>query len=211
MANSYCTSTDIIVDMPDSPLYSSTDAAYGTALDGMIASASRLIDEEVGRWPGYYYPTTDAETRYFDGDGSDEAYIDECLTLTTLAVSEDGYRGASDYTTWTLNTDYFVHPYNYSAYSQPITKIIVEPNGNKAGFLNAKKIIKVTGIFGYSLTPPDYIKRATMIQAVRWYMRAKQAYQDRNATSELGQYVYGKGLDPDIAELIKARQIGNMV
>lgn len=211
MANSYCSSSDIIDDMPDSPLYSSTDAAYSTALAGMILSASRLIDEEVGRWPGYYYPTTDIEVRYFDGTGEDEAPIDECVLLSKLEVSESGYRGTTDYTEWTLDTDYFVYPYNYSANGIPIKKIIIEAESGKGWFVYGRKVIKVTGIFGYSSTPPDYIRRAVIIQASRWYMRAKQAYQDRNATAELGQYVYGKGLDPDIQELIKNRQIGNLI
>jgi hypothetical protein len=48
MAN-YCSSSDIKADIPDSPLASTTDTTYDTAIDNFITAASRLIDKEVGR------------------------------------------------------------------------------------------------------------------------------------------------------------------
>ena len=84
----YCTYAEIKAVMPDSPLVQMGATEHENAFDALITRASRLIDKEVGRWPNYFYPTTDAQTRYFDGSGEKEQWIDECLTLTTLAVAE---------------------------------------------------------------------------------------------------------------------------
>jgi hypothetical protein len=113
----YVTVAQVKADMPDSALYDSVD--YDQALEEMVTNASRLIDREVGGWPDYFYAST-SETRYFDGSGEVEQWIDPMTTLTTLQVAESRGRAATDYTTWTINTDFYVWPYNYSAISQPI-------------------------------------------------------------------------------------------
>lgn len=204
----YCSSTDIKLDMPDSQLYSSSD--YDDTLAAMITQASRLIDREVGRWANYFYATTD-ETRYFDGSGEREQWIDECCELTSVAVSESGETCSTGYTTWTLDTDYYVYPYNYSGLGQPIQRLDVDWNGSKVNWYGYRKAVKVTGAFGWSLTPPDDIKRACIIQATRWMMRAKQGWQDASAAVELGQMLYTQQLDPDVARLLAPYKIGNLV
>ena len=206
----YTSAAQVKADMPDSALYTSAD--YDLALGEMITNASRLIDREVGGWPNYFYPTTDSETRYFDGSGERDQYIDPCLTLTTLQVAEQGGRAATDYTTWTLNTDFYVWPYNYASIGQPIQRLFVDnDSGSKGTFHRTLKAVKVTGIFGYSTTPPADIAQACKITALRWFMRAKQGYQDASASVALGEMVYVKSLDPDVKALLAPYQIGNMV
>ena len=207
----YTSSTDVKADMPDSPLFASTDASYDTVIGAMITSASRLIDQEVGRWPNYFYPSTDDETRYFDGSGEAEQIVDEMVSLTSVAVAESGGTGASDYTAWVLDTDFYVWPYNYSALTQPIQRLIVDWNGDKAKFPRYRKAVKAVGIYGYSAIPPTDISQACKIQTMRWFMRAKQAYRDASANAEIGQLLYVQELDPDIKEILRPYQIRGMV
>ena len=206
----YCATTDIKTDMPDSPLASSTD--YDDMLAGLITQASRLIDKEVGRWANYFSPSTDGETRYYDGSGETEQWIDECASLTSVAVSESGEVAASTgYTTWTLATDYFVFPYNASADGVPITRLDVDWKGPKHKFYGYRKGIKVTGVFGYSLTVPDPVKRACQIQVMRWLMRSKQGWQDASLNPEMGEMLYAQSIDPDVARLLLPYKIASLV
>jgi hypothetical protein len=205
----YVTVAQVKADMPDSALYNSVD--YDQALEEMVTNASRLIDREVGGWPDYFYAST-SETRYFDGSGEAEQWIDPMTTLTTLQVAESGGRAASDYTTWTINTDFYVWPYNYSAISQPIQMLVVDnDSGSKGVFNRSRKSIKLTGVFGYSATPPEAIRQACKIQCLRWFMRAKQGFQDTSASVAIGELLYTQELDPDVKRLLASYKIGNTV
>jgi hypothetical protein len=206
----YCSTSDIKAEMPDSGLASSTDTTYDTAIGNMITSASRLIDKEVGR-EANWFSSTDEQTRYYDGSGEVTQEIDECHTLTTVSVSESGYLSSSEYTDWTLDTDYFIAPYNYSDLGIPFDRLIAYWSGTKYKFPRFRKCVKVVGQFGYSATPPDDIKQACKIQAMRWFGRAKQMYQDASANAMTGQLIYVKELDPDVKELLISYQLGNMV
>lgn len=202
----YCSTSDLQSDFVDSPFSSSTDSAYLTSLADCITAASRMIDREVGRWDNYFYPSTDTETRYFDSDGGESLFIDECLSITSLSVSEYGYLDSTSYTLWG-STEYFTFPYN----KLPILELNIDPGGSKYYFPNARKAIKIIGIFGRSLTVPVEIKRACKIQATRWFMRAKQAYQDASMNQEMGTLLYAQQLDPDIKTILNPYKLENMV
>lgn len=204
----YTTVSQVKADMPDSALYTSND--YDLVLSEMITNASRLIDREVGGWPDYFYASA-PETRYYDGPGEDELWIDPCVTLTSVAVAESGGRQAGDYTTWIEDTDFYVWPYNYATIGQPIKKLIIDnDSGNKGRFPRSRKAIKVTGLFGYSATPPADITQACKIQAMRWFMRAKQGYQDASANANIGEMVYVQELDPDVKRLLMPYKVDNL-
>jgi len=207
----YATVAEIKADIPDSPLFDTTDTSYDTVLGGMSESASRLIDKEVGGWANYFYPSTDGETRYFDGNGANELFVDPIVSLTSVAVSEDGYHESTSYTDWTENTDFYVWPYNYVADSQPIKSLVIEENGDQSTWTRYRKAVKVTGIFGYAASPPKDIVQACKIQTVRWFMRAKQGYQDASSSVAMGEMIYMKELDPDVKIILQPYQIGNMV
>jgi hypothetical protein len=204
----YVTVEELRADMVDSGLASSTD--YDVVIGELITAASRLIDREVGGWPNYFYPTTDDTTRYFDGSGEEEQYIDAMVSLTSVSVSESGGRASANYTDWTEDTDFYVWPYNYTGKSIPIEKLIVDnSSGSKGKFSEVRKGVKVTGIFGYSATPPNDIEQATKIQSMRWFMRSKQAYQDTGASERLGQMLYTQELDPDVKRLLIPYKVHN--
>lgn len=199
-------------DMPDSELFSSTAYDYDAVIQGMITGASRLIDKEVGGWPNYFYPTTDDQTRYYDGSGEVDLYVDPILSLTSVYVSETGGRASTSYTAWTENTDYFVWPYNYSSIGQPIQMLIVDNGaGGKGTWGTTRKGIKVTGVFGYSSYPPADIQQACKITAMRWFMRAKQSWQDTSVNATMGEMLYTQSLDPDVKEILKSYKVYNAV
>ena len=213
----YCSVTDIKNDMPESGLSSTTD--YDAALTAMITDASRLIDNEVGRWPNYFLPSSDPETRYYDGSDweavirfawrSLQMRIDDCAGVTEFAVSEGGGLASSDYTVWAAG-DYLVHPYNYSALNIPIHWIEIDfINGSQRTFWGYPMGVRVKGYFGHGLTVPSPVARATKIQVIRWFMRGKQAFADSGANQITGQMTYVKKLDPDVAELIKPYMLEN--
>ena len=204
----YVTVSEIKADIPDSPLFDVTDSTYDSVLGNMVTAASRLIDRYVGGWDNFFYPTTDAQTRYFDGSGEEQQYIDPMVSLTSVAVSESGGRAVSDYTTWTNDTDFFVSPYNYASIGMPIMSLVIDNDaGSKGTWGTTRKGVKVTGVFGWSATPPADIEQACKIQAVRWFMRAKQGYQDAGANQNLGEMYYMKELDPDVKTILQRYKI----
>ena len=208
----YITTTAFKADYPNSEFGFFSDE-YDPAINALITTASRLVDREVGKWENYFSPSSDAEVRYFDGNGQYELYIDDAVSVSALAVSEEGGLASSDYSTWS-SSDYITHPYNQS----PIYKIIVDRlNGSKLYFDPYYKAVKVTGIFGYSATPPDLVVQAVKIQVARWLMRQKQLWQDVNQ-QELGAVVVnvnsknfvGSKLDPDVAAMLQPYKVAAM-
>ena len=175
-----------------------TDTSYDALLSDMINAASRMIDRHVGGWDNYFASPTATSTRYYDGSGDAEQKIDPAISVTALAVAEDGGRSASDYTSWTVDTDYYTHPYN----KLPIRNLIVESDGDKNGFHRSRKSVKVTGRFGYSSIVPSDVAMACKIQVSRWFMRGKGAFQDASAAANVGQVMYTKELDPDVKNLL---------
>jgi hypothetical protein len=203
MANDYTTSTDTFAELgAGEGGYSSSDYP---AMTSFVTAASRLIDLEMGRWEGFFYPTTDTKTYYYDGTGEAVQDIDEFVSISSVSVSEQGSLASTDYTTWTLNTDYITKPYNATNKAKPITQLVlVSYNGTKGAWYYGQKSVQVQGIPGYSTTPPDVIVKATRMQATRWFMRAKQGYQNTGVTAEFGplQYSQKLELDPDIKQLL---------
>lgn len=205
----YTTLVDVKAETGDTDFISSTD--YDATIETMIENASRLIDLEVGGWPNYFSPTTDGETRYYDGSGEEEQLIDPLVTLTSVYVAESGGRAVTDYTAWTENTDYYTWPYNSTAVSQPIRKLITDnDSGSKGKFNRSRKAVKVTGIFGYSASTPEAIEQACKIQSVRWFQRSKQMYQDASSNAATGQLLYAQTLDPDVKRLLQSYKIGSI-
>lgn len=195
MANVYCEIEDIKGVMPDVPFDSSHDAAIQTAIE----DASRAIDHFCGREAGAFFADADS-IRYFDGNGDIDLWIGEFTSITTLQVAETGV--LTDLTTWAA-TDYLLWPYNAAAEGRPYVRLIVDRrNGSKSYWPPYLRAVKITGKFGFSQIVPPEIRRATIIQAVRYYKRGAQAYSDVGAIIDLGQLRYVKKLDNDVATIV---------
>jgi hypothetical protein len=192
----YASSSDCFADIIDSS-YSSSDYPQMAAF---VTAASRLIDLEMGRQAGFFIGSTD-QVMYYDGSGLDCQEIDEFVSISAVAVSEQGDLSSTSYTAWTTN-DYLTWPYNATAKGKPITKLLINDDGDKVAFYGYRKAVKVTGSLGYSSTVPDVIKQACKIQAVRMFMRAKQGYQDAGAGGDALAIKGQAMLDPDVKALL---------
>jgi len=196
VANDYCTTAEIQAATPDA----NWGSGYDTLLAALATRASRAIDLYTHRGPGAYYVSAD-ETRYFDGNGKRELWIDELAAApTTVSVAESG--DLTDYTDW-ASTDFIMWPYNALLAGEPYIRIDVDQlNGTKQDWSEYPKAVKIVGHFGYATAIPDLVKQVSIIQSVRWLKRGQQGFRDVGAIIELGQLRYAQALDPDLAALI---------
>lgn len=205
----YTTLSDVKAQLVET-LGSTTDTTYDALISSLITSASRAIDGYIGAEDDYFYPSSDAETRYYDGNGGNQIVIDNYVSITTLAVAESGGVSSSDYITWS-SSDWFDYPYNASAKGKPYNRIIVDiENGGKSYFPAWSKAVKVTGVFGYSATTPADVAQACKVMTLRYFMRAKNAFMDAGANPAIGQMFYITELDPDIKTLLSKYVMENL-
>jgi hypothetical protein len=188
----YCEFDDIEESMPDT----SWSGDYITVLEALSERASLLIDRATGREPSAFYASDTATARIFDGGGCGSQWVDEMAAAPTLVEVDES--GIYSYATWTTS-DYAVWPYN----ATPYTRLDILRTGDHAAWPCYTRSVRVTARWGYSLTPPEDIKQATIIQTIRWFKRAQQAYQDAGAIVELGQLRYVRQLDPDVEFIVE--------
>lgn len=106
----------------------------------ILEEISRSVDDFCGR---QFYAET--ATRYFDGTDALSLVVDDLLSVTTLAVDNDGDLDWTD-ESWTEDTDFILVPFN----SFPKTRIKLHPNGSYSfpgG--DMEKAMKITGLWGY--------------------------------------------------------------
>lgn len=192
MANNYCSITEVIELMPDTGL---SAGDYDALLTVSIERASRMIDKEVGRWEGYFHPSTAYTIRYYDGNGDAELRIDEAISISEVAFDIDY---AFTYTALG-STDWYAHPYNRT----PIKSICLDLNNGEYGtFDEEPKFVRVTGVFGYSATPPADVKLACAMQAVRYFRRGLQAFRDTGAGEAQGSQTFPDFIDPEVRRIL---------
>ena len=206
MANDYATLAQLKAALPDA--IPPAEGGYDLLLTNLLTRASRMIDTETKRHPGAYAmpsASSDEETRYFSGSAGSQIWIGELATSpSAVAVSQSGGVASSDYTS-IPSSDYFLWPENAALVGEPYTRIDLDTiNGAYTTFYTYRRGVKITGVFGYSDTsdtPPEIVQ-ATIIQASRWFGRARQGYHDAGANPALGQLMYVNQLDPDVKEII---------
>lgn len=196
----YTTTTDVKDIMPESGLNTSTD--YDAMIPLYITAASRLIDRYLAVPDNYFSPSTDGETRYYNGNNDYELCIDDYVSIFALAVSLEGGVNSSDYTSYD-STDWYGEPYNASANGKPYNKIVIDViNSTKDPFPRYRKAVKVTGIFGYSLTIHPLVAQACKVQTLHFFMRAKSAYQNQSAGDNVVATNVAGGLSEDVKLLL---------
>jgi hypothetical protein len=206
----YCTTTDVKSN-PDVGISSTDVTQYDTVISALITQASRMIDEYLGKWPNYFYPSTDMEIRYYTALDHECIEIDEAVSITEVAVSEGGEVTSTGYTAWAA-TDYLLWPYNYSASGQPVRRIEVDPlNGSQYSFYGYPKGVRITGIFGFSLTPPVMINRAAVAQTIYMFMQDKAAYQNASAGGNQGSLFYDGKLHPLVQAMLQPYMLKGIV
>jgi len=199
-----------------------TTAGDDVPLQAILNAAAGSINNYCNR-PDGFVADSSASARVYTGSGGPIQEIDECTSVTTVAVKTSAT--ASSYTAW-VGTDYieFAGDYNRPEFQptvkgKPYTALMIEPGGDydhftsgsytgKAGFRPSYTVtrgvptVQVTAKWGYATTVPLPIKEATLIQASRWYKRGQSAWADTVGSPDLGQLMYRKQLDPDVKHLL---------
>ena len=164
-----------------------------------IEAVSRLVDQKSGTT---FYART--ETRNFTADYHDLLYVDDLISVTTLKT-DDNDDGTYE-VTWTTS-DYYLEPKNARMKSaegekEPYRQIRVNQNGDYS-FPTSYYGIEIAGSWGYTTTPPDYVKQVVMLMANRIYRR-KDAIFGVSGTPQLGVMTVQARIqeDTDIVKLM---------
>jgi hypothetical protein len=167
-----------------------------TLINRLITAYSRMIDQYCKRGENAFIAPA-ASIKYFNGNNKQILLVDDMAAVPTeIAVAEAG--DITDYTVWAA-TDYLVEPYDEAPYYE---LIIDSLNGTKSVWPNYRKAIRVTAKWGYSEAVPKTIKNACIIQVIRAFKRAQQAYADSGAVLELGKMTHAKQLDPEVKNML---------
>ena len=191
-------------------------------MQALLNAAAVAIDNYCNR-PDGFVADSSASARVYTGSGGSVQDIDECTSITTVAVKTSAT--ASSYTAW-VGTDYIEFTGNQkrpdfqpTVKGKPFTALMIEPGGDYSYFTSGQytgirgfkpesnvahgvPTVQVTAKWGYATTVPLAIKEAVLIQSARWYKRGQSAWADAVGSPELGQLMYRKQLDPDVKHLL---------
>jgi hypothetical protein len=120
------------------------DLADEQEITRVLEVTARGVDEYTHR---HYYALT--QTRYFDGDGSDEMYIPDLVAVTSIKFDEDGDRTFE----LTLSpTDYYLlRPGADNEDALPRTLLRLDDvNGQRSSFLERRRLVEIVGRWGFT-------------------------------------------------------------
>lgn len=199
MATAYATKEAVIADVEVGSGLTLPDTV-GPQIERALVAATRLIDNYKRVQPLAYAGSTD--TRYYFGSGEWRQEIDYCTDITQVDVEETD--GA--WTTWTVNVDYYLWPYNAPSMGEPYRQLHVagKTGSTKGVWTYGPRRVKVQGTFGISDTAPADIERACIIQVARWFNRAAQGWKDAGGQADFGIVRYAQRLDPDVNTILDA-------
>lgn len=190
-----------------------TSPAKDTMLTDLIAAAELSINKFTNRPDGFEAATT-ATARVYAGSGKPFVLIDECVSVTLVAVKES-YTDTT-YTAWgagdwiAFSGDPSAPNFQPLVHGRPYNALMVDPTGDESYFFGGKvgrtsfPTVQVTAKWGYCTTVPDDIREACLIQATRLYKRFEGGMSDALASGELGQLLYRQTLDPEAKQLLVA-------
>ena len=173
-----------------------TGTDYDTQLDETCTRASRIIDRYCKRGTDAFKATT-SETRYYHGSGTDEQWIDDAVSVSSVGISDDD--GLSYYTLAVTDYDK-LDGLDYD--KTPIRLLRMNPNGDYTTFYSGRKSVKVTGVFGYSTTVPDDVAEAALIIAVRLFRRGQAGFSDTAGAAGVGEMGYARAGAPGAVRIL---------
>jgi len=169
------------------------DAQDDALIEQSIETASRLIDDTTGR---RFYQETGV-TRYYTARDVGALFVDDLVSVTTLATDLGGDRTYSE--VW-APADFDLEPINAALEGKPYLWICPAPLSAR-WFPHYRKSVKLVGTFGWPAVPPQ-VKRACRIQAAR-YVRRRDAIFGVIGSADMGQMQVIPTLDPDVKLLIQ--------
>ena len=193
---------------------------HDTVLLSLIVASSEKLDRYCNRPDGFLSVAT-ATAHTYAGNGKAVQWIDECTSITTVAVKASVTD--TTYTDWTTS-DWQAgrgDPLSPDLNHTPYQFITVTPWGSYGYFTSGRYMgqrgftpepgstgrgvatIQVTAKWGYATTVPTDIREACLMQAVRWWKRYQSGMSDTLASGELGTLLYTTSIDPDVASILK--------
>ena len=95
MAESYATVEELRADM------NMTGTGDDATLERILDAATKKIDTLCKR-PDGFVADTSASARYYVGSGEPTQWIDECVSVTAVAVKDSSSEDEDSYTSWTI-------------------------------------------------------------------------------------------------------------
>lgn len=195
-----------------------TDTSDDAILTTIISAAERNINRFCNR-PDGFEADSSASARRYAGSGKPYQFIDECVEITLVEVKNSPT--STTYDSW-ATTDWIAAKGDpeYPNYNEtPYDLIVVDPTGDEVIFYSGRyttrggfrprtdihrgvPTVRITAKWGFSVSVPDDIHEACIMQAARWYKRLEGAMADALASGELGTLMYRQSLDPDVKMLL---------
>jgi hypothetical protein len=181
-----------------------TSTADDSVLESLIRAATRNIDRACNRPDGFVADMA-ANARYYVGSGKSFQWIDECVSVTAVAVKDSASDDEDSYVAWTVGTvgttteaDVFPatgDPAMPDYTTTPHTLLVVGANGDYSTFTGGSftsrggfrplttvsrglPTVRVTARWGYAASVPEDVKEAALMQSARWFKRFQSAMSD---------------------------------
>lgn len=175
-----------------------SDAVDDDLLEMAVESASRLIDGYAAR--SFYSQGT--VTKIFAPDNPLVVQIDDLSSPTITLRTSSAADGNFDILF--LATDFQLEPLNGRAEGQewPFTRIRAVGDFFFPSDETGEATVQLTGVFGWPEGIPINVTQATIIQASRIFKRLDSPLGVAGF-GDLGAIRVGRGLDPDVAQLVE--------
>lgn len=175
-----------------------SDTVDDSLLEMAVESASRLIDGYCGR--SFFSQGT--AVRVYAPDNPYVVQIDD-LSSGTVTVKTSSSADSNYDTTW-KTTDIQLEPLNGRTEGQawPFTRIRAVGDYLFPSDDYGEATVQVTGVYGWPSGVPMNVSQATIIQASRIFKRLDSPLGVAGF-GEMGAMRVGRGLDPDVAQLVE--------
>lgn len=165
-----------------------------------ILATQRFIEGYTGR---VFRADDTATARQYDGSGTRELCIDDCVEITTVQAGNDVW-GDSLSTIAASGTDrYYTLPTNNEADDVPINKLLLRNRIWVMGHANNT----ITAKWGYSVDVPDDIKWAATVIASAMYYENKGENSGPIKSEKIGEYSVSYADTGKYNDKVRAMQI----
>jgi hypothetical protein len=205
----YCTLVEVKQELGIAP----TDTTDDSRISASVSGVSRAIEKFCRRRfyavqeTRYYTPVPTNSTPRFEypsGYTLDYALgfaawivVDDVLSVASLATDDN----SRTYSTVWAPTDYDLEPANNPADGLPYWQIVPTPNGHFGFTVGIRRGVKVDGLFGFSVTPPDDVRQAALYQVMLQF-RGKDAPTGAWGGGTVRQEVTASALHPFTKRLL---------
>jgi hypothetical protein len=129
--------------------------------------------------------------------------IDDFASVS--AITTDGDANGTYSTSWVINTDCALAPFNAATTGRPFTEVIALTEGANTFPVEIVKAVKIVGTRGWPAVPKP-VEMAAIIQSGRIFNRRNTPFGIAGGP-ETGQMRLLARLDPDVEQMLRAYRI----